>query len=837
MFALQNAPGAALALEGVQVSRLPLETHSAKFDLSLSVRESAEGLRASWEFSTDLFDAPTIERMARHFERLLEGIVADPEQRIGELPLLTEAERHQLLVEWNDTAADYPRDRCIHELFEAQVARTPEAVAVVFEDRQLTYGELNARANQLAHHLIALGVGPEVLVGICMERSLELIVGLLGILKAGGAYVPLDPGYPAERLAFMLKDTAAPVLLTQQGLLGQLPQYEGRIVCLDRDAPDINAHNDKPTRARHATSEALAYVIYTSGSTGHRRSAAQAHPESHDLLCYTVVDERKQIPTIPMDIRSPNQEYSGSASATGSGWRGGAAVPAARRCSRQLATARSSTEHFVHVRTSRHQAHRNHTRDLTHYHPKATYNHHCRSPRLRHLYLRIHRRAERRCRTSVRSHSAGAQCELRCAVAVRDDCTGVERRLRRRNIRDLGRAAQWRPAGDRGKGCGARAGIFRRRPNSPPNYLPVPDDCTFQPHERHHAGSISGRSTTLLFGGEACDGDRVRAVLEVGPPAHLIHVYGPTETTTFATFHPIRHDHVGDRTIPIGRPISGTQVFILDRYSEPVPIGITGEIFIGGPGVAAGYVNRPQETDARFIAHPFCPDARAPNCAGMPARYLPDGNIEFLGRNDDQIKIRGFRIEPTEVRAVLNRHATVRKSLVTINVSCRESRKPLHDPHVRATWRFNRAFSELRHYLALRLPQWMVPNSFIAMSSIPLTPNGKVDRRALPPPSRATEEECQSYSAPRDKLERTLCLIWEEMLGAGRIGLDDNFFELGGHSLLAASLFSRLDQTLGRALPLATLFEAPVIARTRPVLPRRRRPRIRFDTDTDRTSV
>ena len=276
LFVLQNVPDATLAMEGVEVSSLPLESHSAKFDLALSVRESAQGLQTSWEYASDLFDAVTVKRMARHFERLLEAIVADPEQPIGELPLLTEPERNQLLVEWNDTAADYPKDRCIQQLFEAQAACTPDGVAVVFENKQLTYAELNTRANQLAHHLIALGVGPEALVGICLERSLELIVGFLGILKAGGAYLPLDSSYPAARLDYILRNSGAAVLLTRQELAQRLPLFEGQIVCVDQDRQEISGENgENPSVNVDASS--LAYLIYTSGSTGSPKGVMISH--------------------------------------------------------------------------------------------------------------------------------------------------------------------------------------------------------------------------------------------------------------------------------------------------------------------------------------------------------------------------------------------------------------------------------------------------------------------------------------------------------------------------------------------------------------------------------
>jgi amino acid adenylation domain-containing protein len=542
MFFLQSAPNAGLEFQSLSVSPVRLDTETTRFDLTLSIDKTAPGLSGALQYNTDLFHDATITRMIGHFQILLKRIVADADLRISDLPILTEAEKHQLLVEWNDTAADYPKDRCIQQLFEAQAACTPDGVAVVFENKQLTYAELNTRANQLAHHLIALGLGPEVLVGICLERSLELIVGLLAILKAGGAYVPLDPAYPKERLAFMLTDAQVPLLLTQHALLGQLSGYPGRIVCLDRDWEAISTIPLTDPLCR-ATAGNLAYVIYTSGSTGKPKGVAVRQRGVIRLVCkpnYVVLSSSEtigQVSNVAFDA------------ATFEIW--GALLNGGR-----------------------------------------------------------------------------------LAIIARDTVLAPEDFV---------------------------AALERHRIT-----------CLFLTTALFNAVSLAMPQAfrgvrQLLFGGEACDPERVRAVLEAGAPETLIHVYGPTETTTFATFYPVKGVRRGDRTIPIGRPISGTRVFILDRHGVPVPVGIVGEIHIGGVGLAAGYLNRPQETDAKFIERSFagCSNERLYSTGDL-ARYLPDGNIEFCGRIDDQVKIRGYRIELGEIEAVLAEHPAVSQAVAMV---------------------------------------------------------------------------------------------------------------------------------------------------------------------------
>jgi amino acid adenylation domain-containing protein len=682
--ALQNTPSAELMLEGLQVSRVTLPARHAKFDLTLTMRETPEGLRAGWEYCTDLFEPTTIERMAGHFQVLLESIVADPGERIGRLPLLNKVERDGLLTEWNKATAIYPKRACIHTLVEEQAARTPEAVAVLHEKTSLTYAELNARANQLAHYLRANGVGRQTLVGICMERRPELIVGLLGILKAGGAFVPLDPDLPHARLAFTMEDTAAQVLITQENLLARLPGTAGRVVCLDRDWSGISAHaNTNP--ASTTTPDDLAYVMYTSGSTGRPKGVAIRQQGivrlvlAPNYVSLTPEDTIAQVSNVAFDA------------ATFEIW--GALANGAK---------------LVII-----------SKDVM------------LSPPLFAKTLAEH----------------GVSCIFLTTALF--NLIGIEK----------------------------------------------PDTFSSLRY--------------VLFGGEICDPARVKAVLEAGPPQHLVHVYGPTETTTFATSYEVAH--VGnDRTIPIGRPISATEVFLLDSRGQVVPPGVVGEIYIGGPGVAAGYVGRLEETGARFVRHPLRTDSsERVYRTGDLARWLSDGCIEFVGRNDDQVKIRGFRVEPSEITSILNNHPSVRMS----HVMARQIFSGSADLTAYFVPRAGHmpTPAELRRFLSRRLPQYMVPVSFIPVPSLPLMPNGKVDSRALPDPVLHAGRTFAESVAPRDNTERVMCRIWAEVLACNSVGLDDNFFELGGHSLAAARLFARLDEEFGVQLPLGVLFSAPTV--------------------------
>jgi amino acid adenylation domain-containing protein len=615
--------------------------------------------------------------MLGHFQTLLEGIVANPEQRLSDLPLLTQPERQQLLVEWNDTQVAYPKDVCIHQLFEAQVEQTPEAVAVVFEDQQLTYGELNRRANQVAHHLRSLDVGPNSLVGICVERSLEMIVGLLGILKAGGAYVPLDPAYPQERLAFMLEDASVPVILTQRQLVESLPKHQARIVCLDTDWEIIEGQREENPGCS-LTPENLAYVIYTSGSTGKPKGVLVPHSGVSNLAT--------------AQIRIFNVQPN----------------------SRVLQFASLSFDASVSE--------------------------------------------------VVMALLAGATLVMGTRDSLLPGATLIKL------LRDFAVTTVTLPP--------SVLAVL------PANELPA--------------------LRTIIVAGEACSRD---LFAKWSSGRRFFNAYGPTESTVCAT---IAECTDSSDSPPIGRPIANIQVYILDAQLQPVPIGIPGELYIGGAGLARGYINEPELTAYRFILNPFTNEQGSRLYkTGDRARYLPDGNIEFLGRLDDQVKIRGFRIELGEIEAVLGQHPAVQETVVVVREDIPGSKRLIAYVVVNQT--SAPTVSQLHQFLKQKLPEYMIPSAIVKLEALPLTPNGKVDRRALLAPDTARPELQSAFVAPRDTLELQLVQIWEDVLNVRPIGVTDNFFNLGGHSLLAVRLIALLQQQFGQNLPLATLFQAPTI--------------------------
>ncbi|KAB8334016.1 amino acid adenylation domain-containing protein [Scytonema tolypothrichoides VB-61278] len=691
MFVLENLLPQTLELPGLSITPMDVNAVTSKFDLSLSLTHTEQGLRGTWEYSTDLFDAGTINRMSRHFQTLLEGIVANPQQHICELPLLTATERHQLLFEWNKSQADYPQ-KCIHQLFEKQVDQTPDAVAVVYEDQKLTYRELNARANKLAHHLQNLGVKPEMLVGISIQRSVELVVGLVAILKAGGAYVPLDPTYPKERLCLMLEDAQPQLLLTQQHLLEQLPCDGRKVVCIDSDW-EANAYGTaSPNGRENATNLAcqinaddLAYVIYTSGSTGKPKGVAVSHQAISRLLFNT---NYINIQSCDRIAQVSNTSFD---AATFEIW--GALVHGAQ---------------LIGI-----------TKDIT---------------------------------LSPEEFAAKLQQQEISTIFL-------------------------------------TTALFNQLASV------VPD--AFK-NIRH-----------LLFGGEAVDPSSVKAILKNSSPQRLLHVYGPTECTTFSTWYLIQ-DLPEGATIPIGRPIANTQTYILDHYLQPVPIGVVGELYIGGSGLAKGYLNRPELTAERFIRNPFSREDQARLYkTGDLARYLPDGNIEFVGRIDNQVKIRGFRIELGEIEAVLSQHPGIQYAAVIVRQDTNDDKRLV--AYVVPNRNQATTVSDLRHFLKQKLPNYMIPAAFVMLEALPLTPNGKVDRQALPAPEEVRRELEATFVAPRNELERQLTEIWEDILTVKPISVTDNFFDLGGHSLLAVRLFAQIKQKLGQKLPLATLFTSGTV--------------------------
>jgi amino acid adenylation domain-containing protein len=723
-FALQNESGAALSLPGLQLSPVKLGSITAKFDLLVSLCEVPAGLRVVVEYNTDLFEAATIERLMQHYQTLLTGVVANPLRRVSQLPLLSAAEEQRILVEWNDTTTAYPRDVCIHQLFEAQAERTPDAIAVVAGDLCLTYRELNQRANQVAHYLRARGVGPDTLVGLFTERSLLMVIGVLGILKAGGAYLPLDADYPKARLQFMLEDAQTPVLLTQQKLRARLPDTAAEIVCLDSEWEKM-AGQPEANLVNGTAPEHLAYVIYTSGSTGQPKGVAVPHRAVNRLVFNT---NYVQLDSTDCIAQVSNISFD---AATFELW--GALLHGAQLVliSKDIAL---SPQAFV---------------------------------------------------TQLREHNVTT---LFLTTALFN--------LLAREVPDAFRTLK-----------------------------------------------------TLMFGGEACDPAAVRDVLNNGAPQRLLHVYGPTESTTFASWHLIKAVPEDATTIPIGRPLSNTTLYLLDRHLNPVPVGVPGELYVGGDGLAREYWRRPALTTekfvgswwsvvgGRFLVEPFpahqTPDTRhqTPNTDHRPpttdhlrlyrtgdiARYLPDGSIEFIGRQDQQIKLRGFRVELGEIEAALLQHEAVQDCVVLVS-DHKTSGKRLVAYCVTS---MPLPANELRAFLQQRLPDYMVPAVFMHLDELPLNPNGKVDRSKLPPPEIAPSATDITSTPAQDELELRLTWLWEKVLSVSPIGVQDNFFDLGGHSLLAVRLFTEMEKNFGVRLPLATLFQAPTIAQLAELLRQR----------------
>ena len=665
-------------LGSLALEAYPLNQQEGQFDLDLTLLDTGSAMPASLKYSTDLYEAATIERMMGHFINMLSAAILAPDRPIAELPMVSGPERERLLANAQGPRVDYSSDLCVHNLFERQADATPRAVAVVCRRDQITYEDLDRRANRLANYLRSLGVGPEVLVGLCLERSIDLVVALLGILKAGGAYIPLDPQYPPDRIAFMLEDSGAAVLVTEQQFLANLSTTIAKVVCVDRDRNRIE-HQSSAVPSSSLTQNNLMYVIYTSGSTGKPKGVQITHRSVVNFLASMRsepgIDESDRllaVTTISFDIAGLE------------------------------------------------------------------------------IYLPL---------------TSGANVILATTDTVGD---GI-----------------------------ALAGLIKKSRPTLMQATPVTWRMLLE------SGWTGFAGLKILCGGEALSRELANRLLTFS--GEVWNLYGPTETTIWSAIHRVDRR---ESAVPIGKPIANTTCYLLDSVGQPVPAGTPGELFIGGDGVARGYLNRSELTAERFVPSPFDPD-RCLYRTGDMAVYLPDGNIEFLRRIDNQVKLRGFRIELGEIEAALEGQPGVRQAVVVIREDFAGDPRLAAYVTAREGQEVNTA--ELRNALATKVPAYMVPSVFMVLNAFPLTNNRKVDRRALPAPDHHFSAH-EDYVPPRTAIERSVAEIFEDLLGIERVDITENFFELGGHSLLAARLQRRLRERFGKELALMQLLERPTVA-------------------------
>lgn len=735
--------GLQMDLAGLRVESLSLEIQKAQMDLTMIMAEVPGGLGASLTYNTDLYNSETIERLLRHYKTLLEGIVADPTHALGFLPLLTQKEYNQVVfgfnqseeiiwpelsLETDDIAESRAYGLCVHRLFEARVQLNPQAAAVVFVDGKqqmsLTYGELNRKANRLAHYLQALGVGPDSIVGVCVERSLDMIIGLLAVLKAGGAYLPMDPASPTDRLAFMIQDAKIDILLSQSHLVEKLPTIAAQLIYLDRNweamVREILARigNDPPQGSLESNPESsvradnLAYVIYTSGSTGRSKGVLLEHLGLSNLVWAQIRAFR--ITPESRELQFASFSFDASLSEIFTALLGGASLYLTRR---EILLSISDLIKFF------------------------------------------------------QEHEISVVTLPPSVLAMMPSLTQEE--------------------------------------------LP--------------------KLKTIVSAGEALTPE---IALRWAPGRIFLNAYGPTESTIGPTYFEMdgtkadqaglsellktrtglgRREELIVNTVPIGRPISNIHIYLLDKRGQPVPIGMAGEIFIGGFGVARGYLNRPELTADKFVVNPINGLDSETGMArarlyrtGDLARWLPDGNIEFLGRVDFQVKLRGFRIELEEIETVLNQHELVQQTAVIVSGNQAENRRLV--AYVVAEAGMPLSFNDLRDYLRLYLPDYMIPSIFVIMDAFPLTTSGKIDRKALPDVNGTRPDLEAAYVPPQTEVERMIARIWQEILNVEKVGLNDNFFDLGGHSLLLFKAHTRLQDTFNRTFSMVELFRYPTVS-------------------------
>jgi amino acid adenylation domain-containing protein len=691
LFTLQNASRRPLAMPGLKVHGIEAENLTSKFDLTMFVTELPSGeLESVMEYNTDLFNQDTIARMAGHWQMLVRGVVTGADGAVGDLPFLTAAERHQIVAGWNQTRRTYPREETLLHLFEEDVKKYPNHLAVVFEEKSLSFAALNRQANQLARYLQSKGVGPERLVGICMERGMEMMVGLLGIWKAGGAYVPMDPAYPASRLKHMVDDCGAQLLLTQERLAAALPQTSCELVYLDRDWPQVARYSEENLEVP-TDPENLAYVIYTSGSTGRPKGVMVRHG---NLVNFGVGMD---------DCLAPRQPGT---------W---------------LAVTSLSFDISV---------------------------------------LELLWTLSRGFRVIIQAGGVAGEVEPVLEQIVRHEVTHF----------------QCTPS---------MAGLLLLHPK---------------------AESALGRLQKMLVGGENLPlhlGQRLKPM--VG--GQLINMYGPTETVIWSSSWALPEDMA---TVAIGSPLANTQLYILDERMEPLPVGATGELYIGGDGVARGYLTRPELTAERFVPdHLSHASGERLYRTGDLTKYRADGTIEYLGRVDQQIKLRGHRIELGEIESVLAAHEMVREAAVVVRDDAGADRQLVGYIVWKAATEDSKSLpgtDSLREFLRGKLPDYMVPAVIVELDQMPLTPNGKLDRRALPKPQGSMRRQRVEFVAARNELENKIAGVWQNILQLEQAGIHDNFFDLGGHSLLLARLSMELHQALGRDISVVDLFRYPSIA-------------------------
>jgi amino acid adenylation domain-containing protein len=694
MLVLQNAPMKA-ALPGMTVTPAGVDTGTAKFDLTLFLEEGAEGLTGSLEYNSDLF-SPAITRMIGHFRTLLEAAVADPDQPVARLPMLTSSERQEMLVDWNRTDAPFPADRCAHELVEEQAQRHPDAIAVAAGATALTYRELDRLANQVANRLQELGVGPDRLVGVCMERSVELVVALLGVLKAGGAYVPMDPAYPPERLGYMLADARVDVLLTQDWLGHLFGDCRAPILYMDAEGKSVAGLSDQRPECL-ARPDNLAYLIYTSGSTGRPKGVMIHHRGLVNYLTWAV---------------------------------------AAYEMERGTGAPVQSSVAF----------------DLT-------------------------------VTSLLGSLVAGRRAVL---LPERDGVETLGEALRASENFSLVKITP--------------AHLLLLGQQLPPEAAP-------------------GRTRVMVIGGEALTPEAVAFWQQHAPDTVLINEYGPTETVVGCCTYTLPAGTSGAGVIPIGRPIANTRLYVLDPQLQPVPAGVVGELYIGGASVARGYWNRPELTAERFVPDPFKPGGSLYRTGDL-ARWRPDGILEYLGRVDEQVKIRGYRIEPGEIEVVLSAHPAVRECAVVAQDDATGMKRLV----AFVVWEAGHeaAAAELRGALKQHLPEYMIPSAFVSLPALPLTANGKVDRRHLSQFKVEHLPAAPAYRSPRNDTEALLANIWQVVLGLPRVSMDDNFFDIGGHSLAIMQVVSRIRQVFAVELSLSAAFAAPTLSQLAAVVHNKR---------------